>query len=112
MELSTITLKVEGNTSRDANLFVNDLMNALNTNVRGIQLDRQKEDSTSLDPGTLIVAILGTKFAVELAKTLQAWLMRNHTATLTIGEIKVTGLSSDSVEKILVKELRRSHRGE
>lgn len=112
LEQSTITFQVEGNTSRDANLLVNDLMRALNTNVRGIQLDRQKEDPTTLDPGTVIVAILGTKFALELAKTLHAWLMRNHAAKLKIGEIELTGLSSDAVEAIIMEVLRRTLRSE
>ncbi|CAG4898207.1 hypothetical protein [Paraburkholderia saeva] len=112
MEQSTITFQVEGETSRDANLLVDDLMGILNRNVRNIQLNRLKEDPTTLDPGTVIVAVLGTKFALELAKTLHAWLMRNHTAKLKIGDLEITGVSNATVETVAMEVLRRSQSSE
>lgn len=112
MERSAITFQVEGDTSRNANIFVDDLMRVLNVNIRGIQLDRLKEDPTTLDPGTVIVAILGTKFALELAKTLHAWLMRNHAAKLKFGDFEITGVSDTTVEAIAMEVLRRSQRSE
>jgi hypothetical protein len=112
MERSTITFQVDGNTSRDANLLADDLIRLLNMNVHGIQLDRLKEDSTTLDPGTLIVAALGTKFALEMAKTLHAWLMRNQTAKLKFGNVEITGVSGATVEKVAMELLRHSYSSE
>jgi hypothetical protein len=61
VEKATVILKVHGESSDEANLLVNTLIDELNTNVRGIYLDRKKEDPETLDPGTIIVAILGTQ---------------------------------------------------
>jgi glycerate-2-kinase len=108
VEKATVILKVDGGTSDEANLLVSTLIEELNTNVRGIKLDRQKEDPETLDAGTIIVSILGTQFALELAKTLHAWLMRNHSATLTFGkegELEITGVSADNVEEIVKTKL-------
>lgn len=109
MENEAIVLQVHCENSRDENVLVNGLMDELNANVRGIRLDRRKEDPDTLDPGTVILAILGTKFALELARTLHSWLMRNQSATLTIGkdgEIHATGVSAANIEKVILEKLR------
>lgn len=114
MEKSTVILKVDGTTSDEANLMVNSLIEELNANIRGIKLDRKKENPETLDPGTIIVAILSTKFALELAKTLHAWLMRNHNAKLKLGkdgELEVTGISADNVEEIVRAKLHAPSTG-
>lgn len=108
MEKVPVVLRVVGETSAESNLLANTLIDELKANIRGIKLDRQKEDPDTLDPGTVIVALVGTQFALELAKTLHAWLLRNHNATLTFGtqgELAVTGVSADSIESIVKAKL-------
>ncbi|RZF24018.1 hypothetical protein EVC45_41160 [Paraburkholderia sp. UYCP14C] len=111
MEKATLVLKVGGVTSDKENELTNSLIEDLNREVRGIDLDRKKEDSDSLDPGTIIIAVIGTKFAAELVKTLKEWLMRDHSATLKIGrqgEIEMKGVSPDNLAEIVKLKLSGS----
>jgi hypothetical protein len=110
MEKSSLLIKVDGPTSREANLLADSLTEQLIKSIRDIELDRQKEKKDTLDAGTLIVAVVGTQFAVELAKTLHAWLMRNHDASVSIGGVKASGISSADVLSIVKMQLRERSR--
>ncbi|KAB0639918.1 hypothetical protein [Burkholderia stagnalis] len=105
MDKSTLVISVKGATSREANLLCSNLEDQLNHNVRGIELSRRKDDGDSLDLGTTIVAIIGTQFAVEMAKTLHAWLLRNNSADVTVNGFHVSGVSPEDVKDIIQMQL-------
>jgi hypothetical protein len=104
METATLFLNVHAGSTAEATELAADLEASLNRHIRGIDTSLQKERDDTLDPGTLVVAILGTKFAVELAKTLHAWLMRNSSATISIGangKLDIKNLTFEQVEKLV-----------
>jgi hypothetical protein len=86
---------------KTANLLAGSLNKALKESTRDIEVSRMREPGAdTLDPGTIIIAILATKAAVEVAKGLRDWLSKNQNATITVkkgGDIIVTGAKSGDV---------------
>ena len=105
MEKSTLVISIKGATSREANLLCSSLEDQLQRNVHGIELSRQRDDHDALDLGATVIAIIGTQFAVELVKTLHAWLMRNNSAEVTIGGLHVSGISPEDAKNIVLAQL-------
>jgi hypothetical protein len=108
MKQNTISFDVGGHNCADANRFAASLDELLRREVPGCHVSRQKADQQSLDAGTTIVAtIIGSQFALEIARTLHAWLMRNYGSTVRIDGIEATGLAPAQTEKLILKALGR-----
>ncbi|MFM0631249.1 hypothetical protein [Paraburkholderia xenovorans] len=104
METATIVLKISAGNAAEATELTSELQQRLTQEVENIRIDRKKESQDTLDPGTILVAVLGTQFAVELAKTLHAWLMRNNSAVVSIGSdgnIDCRGLTVEQVRELV-----------
>ena len=80
----SVTFLVDGETGAKANKFTDSLQQSLaNISEDGI-VSRIKEDQTTLDFGTTLAVVIGSQFAVQLAKALQAWLTKHPTAQVTV----------------------------
>ncbi|MBC8639391.1 hypothetical protein IAG25_21415 [Caballeronia sp. EK] len=105
-ERTTFEFEVLNDDSMEANNLATSLQEALNESSSGVDVSRTRPPgSTSLDPGTVLVAVIATKAAFELAKGVREWLSKHQQATISIerkGEkIKVTGASSSQLAELV-----------
>jgi hypothetical protein len=104
VDQATIELTVSAGSTYDANSLSDELRVDLERDIEGISVSEKKVNSETLDVGTIIVAALGTQFALELARTLHAYLLRNSDAEVSIGpDGKVTGknLSLEAIQELV-----------
>jgi len=114
METKTLVMKVVAGNSAETQELTALLMQKLQTSIENIKVTREKADSQTLDFGATLIAVVATPFAIELAKTLHAWLMKNNTAKLTIGkdhEITAEGISREDLVAIVKAALGESKAG-
>ncbi|MBK3780007.1 hypothetical protein G3A43_07040 [Paraburkholderia aspalathi] len=114
METKTLVVKVVAGSSAETNEMTALLMQKLQSNIENIKVTREKADTQTLDFGATLIAVIATPFAIELAKTLHAWLMKNNTAKLIIGkdrEITAEGISREDLVEIVKEALGDSKAG-
>ena len=109
METTTVVLTVSATEAAEASKATGDLQQELTRRIEKISVQRKRDDKETLDAGTVLVAVLGTKFVVELAVTLHDWLLRNNRAEITIDGKKISGknLSLEQVKAVVEVALGR-----
>jgi hypothetical protein len=106
----TLVLQVESENRAETNLLAEFLQRQLQYAVEKVQITREKDNPNSLDTGTILIVVFGTHFAVELARTLYAWLMRNPSARVIIGSggaVSAAGVSPGDVLKVVERALTK-----
>lgn len=104
-EVSKIEIQISGLSSRDENQATGDLRLQLSKIQEIKEIDFLKKDKTSQDMGATLIAVLGTGAALAVAKGIQAWISRWHSASITIkddkGTIIVENITSSNALEIL-----------
>lgn len=99
----------------------NKLADALESMVSNISEDatvtRVKADASTLDLGGILIVLIGSQFAIELAKGLSAWMIKHPGGTLKVtvekeGEtekktIEANGLKADQLAEALSIEMKK-----
>ena len=114
--MSSYCFEVIAPSAAEQNVLASDLQRMLRLSHEDIEVERQKTDATTLDLGTIIVAIVGAPFLVELSKGLAAWMLKHPSAALTLVrgeggeriELSAAGLTADQVAALVKEMLQRS----
>lgn len=104
-EASIIEIQISGLSSRDENQATGDLRSQFSTMQEIKEINFLKRDQTSQDMGATLIAVLGTGAALAVAKGIQAWISRWHSASITIkddkGTIIIENITSGNAFEIL-----------
>ncbi|WP_313369955.1 hypothetical protein [Achromobacter animicus] len=97
-------------------MLASDLQRMLQLSHEDIEVERRKNSATTLDLGSIIVAIAGAPFLAELCKGLTAWMLKHPSASLTLVrgaegeriELSAAGLTANQVAALVKEVLQRS----
>jgi len=116
MSLNNYRLTVNSNVKAGENKLVLELMDLLRDASPDISVKQEKSSQETLDLGSVIIAVIGTPFAIEAVRVIGAWLLKHPEGQITIerteeGGGKVTkieakGLSPDQLSKQLENALK------
>ncbi|WP_156955540.1 hypothetical protein [Polaromonas glacialis] len=106
-----LSISVKSTSAAEANRLTSDLESFLRSHIVGVTLKRAKVDSTSMDAGTVLIAMLAAPAvvelargpAMELAKGISDWL-RKRKATISIGadgSVAAENVQPEDVERII-----------
>ena len=101
METRKLVLKVDAETSAEANELANLLESQLKDAVKSVQITREKEKKDTLDAGAILCVVAAINLASEIARTIQAWLKANHGAKVKVGSVEASNLSPEQVLEIV-----------
>jgi len=115
MNSMTVRIEVLGQDSADADRRTNELEDWLGKRTHGIELQRERTDQSTMNLGTVLIALLSTPAAValakdpalELAKGIADWL-RKRRGSVTIGDIKVDNADPKTIERIIRIAMKKS----
>ena len=114
MEEQTFLIDFAGVSERDANLYAEELRNALLDSAEEIDVDTRRPNQLSHVFGSSLVLVLGTPAVVIVAKAIANWLKLHKSASIDIrtseGSIRATGLTSHEATEIIETALRPQRR--
>lgn len=94
-------IEVEGESVAESNILVEKLREIILSIDPFIEVEREKTDTSTMDFGSTLVVILGSATAVALAKGVQMFLAKYHSAKLHIkmrsGSVIAENLSGTQV---------------
>jgi hypothetical protein len=113
----TYQFAVTAPTARQTNVLAEDLSRMLGELPDFIEVRRVKTDQESLDIGNIIVAIVGSQFAVEGVRTLGAWLTKHPEGSLDVAieeesgkrsvRLSASGLTPEQLERQIKSALNK-----
>jgi hypothetical protein len=107
LNMLSLEFEVSAENENEASRLTGSLLQTLNGSSRRVKFSRHRApNSNTQDPGTILLAILATKSAIELSKSLGDWLVKNQSAEITVkkdGTVIVKNAKSRDLLKILEK---------
>jgi hypothetical protein len=113
---TALNIRVNGASRKETNQLIGELQAFLQERTEAVQFERQREDPTAMDAGTLLVAVLPVVVELakvagpalkELAKGISDW-MRKRNVSVVVDGIALEG-PPDKVEEVLQKLLLARH---
>lgn len=84
MSQQTYTIRFEGISPAEANLYASELRDTLLDVGPDITVDQKRDNTATQDFGATLVLILGTSAVTAIATAIGEWIKLHHSTTLTI----------------------------
>lgn len=111
MSVSDYRFTIECEEKLQENKLARELMDKLQDISPGINLHQEKKSQDTLDLGSVIIAVIGTPFAVEAARVIGACLLKHPEGWISVDrseqngvkttKIRAKGLTAEQLEKKL-----------
>lgn len=97
MSLDSYRFIIECDERSQENRIVQELMGKMLDISPEINLRQEKSSQNTLDLGSVIVAVIGTPFAIEAVRVLGSWLMKHPEGEITIEKTRQNGVSTTKI---------------
>lgn len=93
-----LSIEVAGRTAAEAGQLASELETVLRTSAPGVQADRHKQSSDTMDVGTIVGVVFGSAAMAAVGRGISAWLAKRQSAEITIkgpdGTVVIKGITS------------------
>jgi len=117
MDKIEFSIKFSETSTAQANRWATDLKDALEEAHREVQASQVRTRMDTMDLGSLLGVVLGSAAVTAVAKGIQAWLMKNQSATIEFvkdGSVIATNLRGKdalTLAELILKKQKRLKRG-
>lgn len=97
MTLNKYRFTIECEEKSQENKLARELIDKLQDISPNINLHQEKNSQDTLDLGSIIVAIIGTPFAIEAVRVIGAWLLKHPEGSISIDQSEQNGTKTTKI---------------